>query len=353
VKEAAAKLGAEPGVWLSPWGGYGKPRIARRKSGQAAGFEVVADPWEADPEYGQLFALSGPKYFESFHKACLEMVTTYGINHFKLDGTGSINSVMPGSRFGSDFEAAISLIQDLRQVKPDLFINLTTGTWPSPFWLSICDSIWRGGEDHSFEGAGSERERWITYRDADTFERIVKAGPLFPLNALMLHGILYAKGARGLDSDPGKAFTHEVRSYFGSGTQLQELYLSHGLLTRENWDVLAESAKWSRANAATLVDTHWIGGNPRKLEVYGWASWSKEKGILTLRNPAAESQTFMLELDKALELPSGAPDAFFVKAPFAQREFKELAGVRNPYRVVKVTLKPFEVLVFEAIPTNG
>ena len=30
VKEAAAKLGSEPGVWLSPWGGYGPPRIARR-----------------------------------------------------------------------------------------------------------------------------------------------------------------------------------------------------------------------------------------------------------------------------------------------------------------------------------
>jgi hypothetical protein len=350
VKEAAAKAGAGPGVWLSPWGGYGPPRIARRKSGQAAGYEVVPDPWEADPEYGQLFALSGPKYYESFHKACLEMVTKYGINHFKLDGTGSINSVMPGSRFGSDFEAAISVIRDLRQAKPGLFINLTTGTWPSPFWLSICDSIWRGGEDHGFEGAGSDRERWITYRDADTYERIVSAGPLFPLNSLMLHGILYAKGARGLTTDPGKAFRHEVRSYFGSGTQLQELYVSHGLLSPEDWDVLAEGAKWSRANAATLVDSHWLGGNPRKLEVYGWASWSKEKGIVTLRNPAGEPQAFSLDLAKALELPAATPEAYVLRAAFKQRELKELEGLRNPYKPLKVTLKPFEVLVFEALP---
>jgi hypothetical protein len=352
VKEAAANAGAGPGVWLSPWGGYGPPRIARRKSGQAAGYEVVPDPWEADPEYGQLFALSGPKYYESFHKACMEMVTKYGINHFKLDGTGSINSVMPGSRFGSDFEAAISLIQDLRQAKSGLFINLTTGTWPSPFWLPICDSIWRGGEDHSFEGTGPDRERWITYRDADTYERIVTAGPLYPLNALMLHGILYAKGAHGLNTDPSKAFTHEVRSYFGSGTQLQEMYISHDLLKPEDWDALAEGAKWSRANAGTLVDTHWIGGNPRKLEVYGWASWSSEKGLVTLRNPGGEPQTFTLDLAKALELPAGAPDAYTVKPSFKQREIKELEGVQNPYRAVKVTLKPFEVLVFEALPVR-
>lgn len=352
VKEAAAKAGAGPGVWLSPWGGYGPPRIARRKSGQAAGFEVVPDPWEADPEYGQLFALSGPKYYESFHKACMEMVTTYGINHFKLDGTGSINAVMPGSRFGSDFEAAISLIEDLRQAKAGLYINLTTGTWPSPFWLPICDSIWRGGEDHSFEGVGSDRERWITYRDADTFERIVTAGPLYPLNALMLHGILYAKGAKGLNTDPTKAFGHEVRSYFGSGTQLQELYISHDLLTAEDWDTLAEGAKWSRAHARTLVDTHWVGGNPRKLEVYGWASWSPEQGVLTLRNPAAEPQTFTLDLAKAWELPASAPNAYAVGPAFKQRALPEMEGVQNPYKPIRVVLKPFEVLVFEARPAR-
>ncbi len=352
VKEAAAKIGSEPGVWLSPWGGYGPPRTARRKSGQAAGFETVVDPWEADREYGQLFALSGPKYYEQFHRACLEMVTKYGMNQFKLDGTGSINSVMPGSKFGSDFEAAISLIRDLRKAKPDLFINLTTGTWPSPFWLTISDAIWRGGQDHDFEGVGNDRERWITYRDADTFERVVKNGPLYPLNSVMLHGILYAKGAHGLNTDPGKAFTHEVRSYFGTGTQLQEMYVSHGLLTPENWDTLAEGAKWSRANASTLVDTHWIGGDPRKLEVYGWASWSTAKGIVTLRNPAGEARPFILDLAKALELPTGAPSTFTIQAPFKQRELPELKGVLNAYKPVTVTLKPFEVLVLEAHPVQ-
>ena len=350
LKEATQKLGAGPGVWLSPWGGYGPPRIARRRSGQAAGFEVVPDPWAKDPEYGQLFALSGPKYYESFHRACLDLVTRYGINQFKLDGTGSINSVMPGSRFGSDFEAAIALIGDLRQARPELFINLTTGTWPSPFWLTICDSIWRGGEDHDFVGVGPDRERWLTYRDADTYDRIVSAGPLFPLNALMLHGILYAKGAKGLNTDPARAFPHEVRSYFGSGTQLQELYVSPGLLSPADWDTLAEAARWSRANAATLVDTHWVGGNPRKLEVYGWASWSRAKGILTLRNPSGEAQPFSLDLAKVLELPPGAAEACLVQSAFAQRKLIELEGRRNPYQPLSITLKPFEVLVFEALP---
>lgn len=350
VKEAAEKLGAGPGIWLSPWGGYGEPRIQRTRSAKAAGFEVVPDPWERDPEYGQLFALSGPKYYESFHRACMDLVTKSGINQFKLDGTGSINAVMPGSRFGSDFEAAISLIRDLRGARPDLFVNLTTGTWPSPFWLGICDSIWRGGEDHSFEGDGPARERWITYRDADTFERIVRGGPLYPLNSLMLHGIIYARHAHDLDSDPSDRFAHEVRTYFGTGTQLQEMYVSHGLLTPRNWDVLAESATWSRANAGTLADTHWVGGDPRKREVYGWASWSRAKGILTLRNPAGEPGTFTVDLAKFFELPEGAPATYGLASPFKEKLPAGLEGAVNAYKPVEIRLKPFEVVVLEATP---
>ena len=68
----------------------------------------------------------------------MEMVSKYGVNQFKFDGTGNVDTVFPGSRFDSDFAAAIQLIGEIRAVKPDIFINLTTGTWPSPFWLMLC-----------------------------------------------------------------------------------------------------------------------------------------------------------------------------------------------------------------------
>ena len=153
------------------------------------------------------------------------------MNQFKFDGTGNVDSVFPGSRFDSDFAAAIHLIGELRAVKPDIFINLTTGTWPSPFWLIYADSIWRGGEDDDTVGVGTIRERWITYRDAQTYHGIVQNGPLFPLSSLMLHGMIYAKYRKQLDSDPGNDFRNEVRSYFGTGTQLQEMYITPSLLT--------------------------------------------------------------------------------------------------------------------------
>src|ERR1700757_1379629 len=305
IKTAAAQFGAAPGIWLSPWGGYDQAKEERIKFGRMQGFEMNQGG----------FALSGPKYFARFREVAVDFIRKYGINQFKIDGTGNVNSVFPGSEFDSDFHAAISLISEWRTVKADLFVNLTTGTYPSPFWLGYADSIWRGGEDHSFAGVGPWREKWITYRDAATYAGIVKQGPLFPLNSLMLHGIIYARQAEHLSDDPEHVFVHEVHDYFGGGTQLQEMYITHSLLSPEDWDCLAEAANWSRNNAATLADTHWIGGDPEKLQVYGWAAWSPEKGILTLRNPGDKPQSFSLDIGQALELPPGAPRKFMAHSP--------------------------------------
>jgi hypothetical protein len=103
------------------------------------------------------YALSGPKYYDAFRDVALKMVKQYGVSQFRFDGTGNVNSVIKGSRFDSDFDAMIHLIAEIRAVKPDIFINLSTGTWPSPFWLMRSDTVWRGGEDDSLAGVGSER----------------------------------------------------------------------------------------------------------------------------------------------------------------------------------------------------
>jgi len=336
LREAAASYGAAPGVWMSPWGGYGKPKQARVAAGRAAGYEIVDNG----------FALSGPKYYAAFRDTCVKFVQDYGVNQFKFDGTGNADRVVPGSQFESDFAAAIHLIGELRTLKPDLFINLTTGTYPSPFWLRYADSIWRGGEDHDFLGVGPRREQWITYRDADTYERVVLSGPLFPLNSLMLHGIIYASHAKDLSTDPQGAFRNEIRDYFGNGTQLQEMYVTPSLLSNADWDNLAEAAIWSRDNADVLVDTHWIGGDPAQLEVYGWASWNPSKAILVLRNPSDKPQAINIDIAQAFELPANAARSYTLHSPWKEdaRQPSVRVSVGQPHTF---SLQPFEVMVLE------
>ena len=341
VRKAAQQYGAEPGVWMSPWGGYGKPRQERVAAGRAAGYETVDNG----------FALSGPKYYRLFRDTCLEMIRRYGINQFKFDGTGNANRVVPGSEFDSDFDAAITLIGDLRAEQPDLYVNLTTGTYPSPFWLRYADSIWRGGDDHDFAGVGASRERWITYRDADTYEHIVLAAPLYPLNSLMLHGIIYARYAKGLDSDPGGDFRNEVRDYFGTGTQLQEMYVTPSLLTQADWDNLAEAARWSHDNADVLVDTHWIGGDPQQLEIYGWAAWKPGKCTLVLRNPSDQPKSVAIDAAKAFQLPNGAPLTYRMRSPW-RADQNQPAVLLNAGESHTFTLQPFQVLVLQGEPVR-
>lgn len=341
LSRAAKDYGAAMGIWLSPWGGYEEAKQERLEAGKKYGFETNAGG----------FALSGPRYYARFREVSLDFIRNDGVNQFKIDGTGNVNSVFPGSSFDSDFAAAIRLIEDWRQAKPDIFINLTTGTYPSPFWLRYADSIWRGGEDHSFAGVGSWRERWMTYRDAQTYRNIVQAGPLFPLNSLMLHGMIYARQAEHLNDDPGNDFANEVHSYFGSGTQLQEMYISHALLSETNWDTLAEAANWSRHNAQVLRDTHWIGGDPAKLEVYGWAAWSDAKGILTLRNPSDKRQTISIDVAQAFELPPNSPQKFTAHRPW-KRDANAPTVLLTAGQERTFALEPFEVLTLEALPAE-
>ena len=202
------------------------------------------------------------------------------MNQFKFDGTGNADRVVPGSEFDSDFAAAIHLIGELRALKPDLYINLTTGTYPSPFWLRYADSIWRGGEDHRFPGRGS-RSASSGSRIAmpSTLRHIVVSGPLYPLNSLMLHGMIYAKSRRGTWIPTHRAISRGRFTATGTGTQLQEMYITPSLLSSARLGRFGRRLpKWSRKNAAVLKDTHWIGGDPAKLEVYGWAHGSPRKG---------------------------------------------------------------------------
>ena len=326
------------GVWLSPFGGYGESRNQRLALGRQQGYEINANG----------FSLAGPKYYAAFKQACVNMIRTYGVNHFKFDGIASgMSASGPGAGYLADTEAMQRLMHELRREDPNLYINLTTGSWPSPFWLHHADSVWRQGGDMGLAGKGSKQQQWLTYRDQETYRNIVLRGPLFPLNSLMTQGVAYSRlGPAGEPTFNSAGFKEDVRAFFGSGTSLQELYIQPGKLTAEDWTVLAEAAQWSRSHADVLVDTHWIGGDPGKLEVYGFASWSPGKGIVMLRNPSDRSQSFALDVQRALELPAGTAGKYTLKSPWADDRSKPTILVEAG-KPVALTLQPFEVVVFE------
>jgi hypothetical protein len=266
-----------------------------------------------------------------------------GVNAFKWDKAG--DGVSP------HFMALLDVARHLRAANPNVFINVTVGTWPSPFWLNHIDSTWRNGSaDVGWAGKGDDREQWITYRDGYIHKLFVEKGPLYPLNSIMAHGIVQGRCYQGTRvAKAGSNLTHEARSYFAIGTSLQELYLTPSLMSSDSWDEVADAAKWAQANADVLVDSHWVGGDPLKLEPYGYGSWSPAKGTLMLRNPDDAPKTITLDAKTVFDLPPGAAKHYSLTSPYKDQRMQTMELTAG--EATTVTLEPFEVLVFDALPS--
>jgi hypothetical protein len=342
MKSLAESYGARIGLWLSPWGGYDSAKMERIKYGR-----LQNPPFETN-ENG--FSLAGPVYFKRFEKVTTDFMREDKVAIFKFDGVGAGNGASgAGLKYQKDIESLLLLTQKLRSINPDLYLSLTVGTWPSVYWLYYGDAIWRAGNDFGFAGTGSKRQQWITYRDGESYKNIVQRSPLYPLNSVMLHGICITNVGHPatLEMDL-KNISDGIWSFFVSGTSLQELYINPHLLTSDMWDCLATAAKWSHENADVLKDVHWIGGDPEKGEVYGYAAWNQRKGIFSLRNSSGEKKAFELNLKDIFELPPTELTLFKLQNIISSKE--QDGKVVSPDQTFSITLAPYELKIWEALP---
>lgn len=352
LAEAIRGIDSHFGIWISPLGGYSGNK---ERTEHARSMGLI-------PEGQEQLDLSCPGYYKWYLDRCKELMEHDGVNFFKWDRAGG--GVSP------HFMALLHIAAELRKENPGLFLSTTVGTWPSPFWLNYVDCIWRtGSSDINWIGEGNSREQYITYRDAACYRLIVKKAPLFPLNSLMHHGIVLGKafqGRRTSDARPyvgGKAqepqakdgdcmtdttvrtvdfpvnndLKRDARIFFASGTNLQELYLSPDMMDEKAWDDVAEAIRWAQRYEDVLPDVHWVGGDPEKGEVYGYAAWRPGRGAtLALRNPAGRKQAFRVRLNEALE----SAGVETLPAAFADQR------IPDAREGMAIELEPFEVLVF-------
>ena len=345
LRTTAAEYGAVLGTWISPWGGYGRAKAERLEFGKSQGFET-------NP-HG--FSLDGPNYYSRFVSVCVRHAKEFGVEYFKFDGVGPGNvSTGAGAEYGPDIEALLTLIGDLRAIQPRLFVNTTVGTWPSPYWLCYADSIWRSGHDVGFEGPGTTRQQWLTYRDMIGYQLRTRRGPLYPLNSLKFQSFMCAplSLAGKISNDPSD-LVDDLRMAAASGTQMQEFFITPDMIAPEIWDAMAATIRWTRQNADVLVDTHGLGGDPGAGEPYGYASWSPRKAIVALRNPSDRPASIDIDLQAVLELPEGAARCYSPRSPWEQPIGRRLPDAIEAGRPWKVELAPFEVAVVELLPVES
>ena len=91
------------------------------------------------------------------------------------------------------------------------------------------------------------------------------------------------------DEDPLDRWTNNVVMHVCRGTGLSELYVSPWLLEGGYGDNLRGVMKWGIEHTDVLLPaTRLILGDPRRLQVYGYAHFPQglHRGIVGLRNPA-------------------------------------------------------------------
>ena len=318
----AKKMDTGIGAWLGPVGGYGQSGEYRRAYWRSKGG----------------MQLSNEDYYNFFIRCCTNMIDRYDFRFFKFDGISAQASAIgpdEGTRGEENAEAIISIERAVRQKRPDIFLNTTVGTWASPFWFHFTDAVWRQEGDYGEAGdQGTDRERWITYRDRLVYQNFIQRSPVCPINTLMTHGFILSRwGAvsKNMDYD---GIVREMRCAFACGSGMVELYNDYKLMDeiKDNqgnagalWKDLAECIKWQQEQADVLPDAHWVGGNPwdgKKANVYGWAAWNGKKSVLTLRNPSASAQTFTTTLREALEIPSYVRGKITLTHAFSQAELQ-------------------------------
>jgi hypothetical protein len=339
LRKAVESYNSTLGVWLSPIGGYDNPGKERREYGRNQ-----TPPFETN-DMG--FTLTGPVYYKRFKDVAVSFINNSNVSIFKLDGVGVGSGA--GMIYQKDVEAFLKLVNELKALKPDLYFNLTSGTWASPYWLFQGDNIYRGGSDTEMMGEGSKRQQWINYRDAQVYKNVVNGGPLYPINSIMLHGIVIAEnGYAGSWEMTDKDISDEIWSYFGTGINLHELYVNPHMLNTADWNCLAAASTWAKENESVLSDVHWIGGDPGKGEVYGYAAWSPKKATLTLRNPSKVEKTFEVSVSKVFELPDNVKNNYiFYDAKAGTIDKKQGLAQGESFLI---TLQPFEVKVMNALP---
>lgn len=353
VSAALKEIGTNLGMWFGPIGGYSN-RTWRIEWMREHGYEVIPG---REAGRGQL-CLAGKRYRQLFKKRVLDFIRNNGVGYYKWDGIQfSCSEQDHGHPVGiysrrAVMESVIDLCQSVRAENPNIFLNVTSGTWLSPWWIKYANTIWMQGSDYGYANVPSisRRDGAITYRDYVLFEDYGKNDFWFPIANLMTHGIIKGNLQKlGGEAEPLDKFTDNALLYFARGVSMWELYVSPDLLTDGEWNALAKSIRWARDRFEVLRSTEMIGGDPGESLPYGYAHFAGKRGIIAARNPSIEPQTLKVSLSPSMGFNPEA-SSLVVELVYPMRRISpklHKAGVN-----LEIPLQGYETAVYEIYPVE-
>lgn len=348
---ALKPLGTSLGLWFGPTGGYSF-RMRRIDWMKAHGYETVGE----GPDH-EMMDIAGPKYSALFRKRVTDFVKQ-GVGYFKWDGL-QFSSSNPdnGHPVGyhsrkAALESLIGACRAVRAINPHIFLNITSGTWLSPWWMKYANQIWMQGADYGYADNPviNQRDGAVTYKDDVLYDDFHNQDDWFPISNLMTHGIIKGNLANlGGTDDPLDKFTDDMVFYFGRGVSMYEMYISPDLLKPGEWKALSMSLAWARSRFSLMAKSYMIGGDPTRGQAYGYVHFKADSGILALRNPRMQSQTISVKLDPALGLADSANSLVLEQIYPSHWIAPDLFGAGT---TIHIPLQGYESAIYELYPLD-
>jgi len=344
------KTNTSLGLWFGLTGGYSF-RMDRVNWMKDHGYETVGKGKD-----NEMLCLAGKKYSSLFEKRVTDFVKNYNVGFYKWDGI-QFSCSEPTHGHAIDIysrraiiESLLGKIKAVRDLNPNIYLNITSGTWLSPWWVKYSNQIWMDGGDYGYADVPSisPRDAAITYRDMVLHEDFTEKDLWFPISNLMTHGIIKGKlQMLGGEDEPLEKFTNESLIYFARGVSMWELYISPDILNDGEWTAISKSIHWARDRFPILKHTFMVGGSPQKGEPYGYVHFANDKGIIVARNPLIQKTELEIKLDPSFGFATDA-DSLVLERTYPTRWISPKLYSSNDK--INFQLDGFETSVYEIYP---
>lgn len=347
------ELGSKFGVWFGPRGGYTQCN-RYGKIMKKLGYGHCLQSRDICTGHKDYIRDLGEKF--------MEFMREYNVEYFKLDGFANTpcknrkHGHPVGGHDGIYFytflwEEWCEVFRKMKELNPNVFINLTSYAHCSPFFLEYVSAIWmNNAADMYYIGEGSDLDQCLNYRDERYHDLEKVRGLQLPSQFIYNHEPNY--GVRNYNP-PLPSRSHKTVRYTDAefekylygcmmrGSGFIELYYSPSLMKEGGkYAINAKVLKWAEENFDVISNAVYFGESPLKGEIYGYIGTDKDerkKAIVYFRNPSKEVKSTALPLS----------DYTFRSGSYRVSEhYPEQKSVGTFEGALSVTLKPKESKIF-------
>lgn len=351
IVDLCKEMDSHFGMWLGPRGGYLKQDKVARRIQRAGNGYYNKDAYET--------CVASQKYVDKLADFFVEQTQKYDMNYWKFDGfalkpchNAKHDHAVGGENdmyFVTDlWHKWINVYNRLREVKPDIWINMTCYVNVSPWWLQWVNSMWvQNSADISFADNYNDQlqvDAEITYRDGRYYDCVCTRALQFPLKGIYNHEPVYGNCAKVNYTD--EEFEKFIYWHAVRGQALNELYISESMMSDAKWKSLADVMNFQKDNYHILKNASFIGGNPVENNIYGYVAWTEDgEGIVALRNPSKEKTSMTLTFNKLMGAPECLSNAWCENVYSKSIPLSDKLYSYNDK--MDLTLNPFEIVIFK------